>query len=114
MKNIKNMNKQRFLINCTTSWCGTDNDYPALAEKESDLYEYAEEIVVNNLLCYMDKDELAEELGILEEDYESDADYCAARDEINIRSYCDYTIESFTGTDEEWNSLINDSGVMVL
>ena len=103
------MNKQRFIITCTTEWCGMDSEFPALAEHESDLLEYADELAVNNLMSYMSMDDIAEDLGYNEEDYDPE-EWQDLLDSIEISSYVNYTIEPFEGTDEEWNELINYHG----
>lgn len=106
MNNIK----QRFIIHCTTDWCGIDNDYPALAKDESDLYDLADNLAVDNLMSYMSLDEIAEENGIIEDNYDDWEDYANDRDNIDITQYCRSNIELFDNTDEEWNNLINFYG----
>lgn len=103
------MNKQRFIITCTTDWCSMDNEFPALAENESDLWEYADELAVNNLMAYVSMDELAEYLGYYEDDYDPD-EWQILLDNIEISDYVRYTIEPFEGTNEGWNELIKYHG----
>lgn len=102
------MNKQRFIITCTTDWCGMDNEYLALADCEEDLEEYADELAVDNLMSYVSMDELAEDLGYYEDKYEGD--WQDLLDSIEPSNYVRSSIEPFEGTDEEWNELIKYYG----
>lgn len=104
------MNKKRFIIHCTTDWCGMDNDYPALADTEGYLYEFADDLAIDNILKYIDKFEIAEEEDIYEDDYDNYDDYLEAVDNVDISKYVRSTIEPFTGTDEEWNELVKENG----
>lgn len=84
-----------------------DNDYPALAEKESDLWEVADQLAIDNLYIYMSQEELAEECGIYEDDYEDSDEYQIAIEEINPEEYVNVTIEPFTGGDVDWQCLVS-------
>ena len=35
---------KRFLIHCSTAWCGMDNTFRIVAEKEEDLWELADQL----------------------------------------------------------------------
>lgn len=105
------MSKKRFIIHCSTDWCGMDNDYPALAEKESDLWDIADQLAIDNLYNYVSQNELAEDLGIYEEDYDDYDEYQAAVDEIDPMNYVSATIEPFEGGDVDWQYLIDENGI---
>ena len=103
-------NKQRFLINCTTNWCGMDNSYPVIAESEDKLYEYADNLAIDNLMSYIDLDEIAEEQGYYADEMEED-EYEKIKDNIELSEYVNYNIELFDGTEEEWKELCEYQGV---
>lgn len=103
------MSKKRFIIKVTTNWCGMDNDYPALAEKESDLWEVADQLAIDNLYAYMSQEELAEECCIYEDNYKDPDEYQSDVDSINPEDYVNATIELFTRGDVDWQCLVNDN-----
>ena len=41
---------KRFLIHCDTCWCGMDNTFRVLAEKESDVEDYTQEELIDNIV----------------------------------------------------------------
>lgn len=97
---------KRFLINVSTYWCGTDDIYRAEAESESDLEEVAAQLAYDNYSSYgLDKD-VAEEEGYDPEEM-TDKDWEIMWNHCDEAKYYDYTIEEFTGDDNEWNNYGN-------
>ena len=45
-------NLKRFLIHCSTAWCGMDDTFRAVAEKEEDLWELADQLAYENFMSY--------------------------------------------------------------
>ena len=43
---------KRFLIHCSTEWCGMDDTFRAVAEKEEDLWELADQLAYENFQMY--------------------------------------------------------------
>ena len=54
-------NLKRFLIHCSTAWCGMDDTYRAVAEKEEDLWEIADQLAYENFMSYGGPDLILEE-----------------------------------------------------
>lgn len=81
------MNK--YIIKCTTNWIGYDNYYAALAEKEEDLFETANELAYENYQMFGLEDQIAKYLGYdTEEMTESDWDNVYEQE----HEYYDYEI----------------------
>lgn len=68
----------RFLIHVSTNWCGMDDTVRAIADNEEDLYDLAEQLAYDNFESYN------------------------LWEEIDESNYYGYSIEEFTGDDEEW------------
>lgn len=94
--------KKRFLIYCTTNWCGMDNEYPVIAESEDQLWDLAEELAYNNFLDYDLWEDIAEDLGYNREEM-SDEEWEAFQSTVDESAYYSCHIEEFDGSDEEWN-----------
>ena len=91
-------NLKRFLIHCTTSWCGMDDTFRVLAEKEEDLWELADQLAYENFMSYGGPDLILEEYDTedlseeeIEAILETESDYYGA-----VIEECE--------NDEEWNS----------
>lgn len=96
------MNK-KFLVQCSTNWCGTDATYPVLAEAELDVEVLAEQLAYENLHSYdVDKD-IAEGEGYDVETM-TDEDWDVMWENCDESQYYTYSIEEFTGDEEEWKS----------
>jgi hypothetical protein len=93
-------NLKRFLIHCSTEWCGMDDTYRAVAEKEEDLWDLADQLAYDNFMSYggpdliLDdydtEDMTEEEIETILEDVDESAYYYSSIEERE-----DY---------EEWNS----------
>lgn len=92
-------NLKRFLIHCSTEWCGMDNTFRAMAEKEEDLWELADQLAYDNFMDYGGID-------LILEDYDTD-DLSEEEIETIIEGIneCDYYYASIEECkdDEEWN-----------
>ena len=97
---------KRFLINCTTNWCGEEETFSAFAEEESDLYSIAQELAYDNFNNYpgTGHDGILEDLFPEVEDYEYDDDMHEAAAAVE-EHYYSYTIEEWDEErdEEEWN-----------
>lgn len=86
---------KRFLIHVSTSWCGMDDTFRAMAENDYELDEIADQLAYENFQSYGCENDIAEEFGYDSDDME---------DELweQTSDYYHYTIEEFVGDDEEW------------
>ena len=93
---------KRFFIHCSTAWCGMDNTFRAIAEKEEDLWELADQMAYDNFMSYGGFEDILEDLGYDTEDLtvEEMEDILA---DIDESAYYGATIEECED-DEEWNS----------
>lgn len=103
------MNK--YIIVVDTSWCGTEASYPAMAEKEEDLYEVARELAYDNFSSYGFEDEIASEYGY-DPDNMDEVDWEDVWSHTDESDYYSYYIEEFQGTDEEWEELVNNGAII--
>lgn len=94
-------NLKRFLIHCSTAWCGMDNTFRAIANNEEDLYDLAEELAYDNFESYDLWEEVAKEEGYDPETM-TEEEWDILRDETDKFNYYGYNIEEFTGSEEEW------------
>lgn len=94
---------KRFLIHVSTSWCGMDDTFRAMAENDYELDEIADQLAYENFQSYGCEDDIAEEFGYDPDDME-DEDWGKLWEQTSERDYYHYTIEEFVGDDEEWNS----------
>ena len=97
---------KRYVIHCKTSWCGMDQDYGAEAESELDLDDTAEELSYDNWESYGGPQLHAELMGY-NVDHMDDEDWDRVYDDISENPSYSYSIEEFSGTEEEWNELDN-------
>ena len=93
-------NLKHFLIHCSTAWCGMDDTFRAVAEKEEDLWELADQLAYENFNSYGGTD-------LILEDYDTE-DWSEEEIDAFVADICecDYyyaTIEECED-DEEWNS----------
>lgn len=101
---------KRFFIHCDTCWCGMGNTFRVLAEKESDVEDYACDLAYENFLEYAGYDDILEDLGYdLEEISDEERDKVLS--EIQECDYWWYDIEECED-DEEWN--IYDDEITVI
>lgn len=54
--------KKKFIIKVDTNWCGEDNSFAAIAEKESELYDITDELSFSNFSDFGGITAIAEEL----------------------------------------------------
>lgn len=92
---------KRFIIHVETNWCGMWEDFRAVAEKESDLYDTAEDLSYDNYESHGCAEYVAEEQGY-EVSEMTDSDWSRLWEDVYEGDYYSYSIEEFTGTDEEW------------
>ena len=93
----------RFLINVTTNWCGMDQTYRAMAEKESDLWDLADELAYENFSSFDCADDIATEYGY-EPSEMTDGDWDRLWEDATESDYYSGWVEEFEGDDEEWES----------
>lgn len=96
---------KRFLVTCSTYWCGTDCTYSAIAESASDpfLVSSAAEAAYDNYMQYDFYDTILESEGY-DSDNMSEEDKSRAYDWIDESQYYTYDIEEYTGDDDDFNS----------
>lgn len=94
---------RKFLINVSTNWCGTDATYRAVAEYAEDLEDLAQELAIENLETYDYENLIAEDNGY-DPDEMNDHDWDELWRNTSESEYCDYSIEEFEGSDEEWDN----------
>lgn len=92
-------NLKRFLIHCSTEWCGMDDTFRAVAEKEEDLWELADQLAYENFNSYGGTD-------LILEDYDTE-DWSEEEIDAFVESICECeyyhaTIEECED-DDEWN-----------
>ena len=90
-------NLKRFLIHCSTKWCGMDDVFRAVAEKEEDLLELADQLAYENFQSYGGID-------LILEDYDLDN---LSEEEIDESAYYYASIEECED-DDEWNSYVGE------
>lgn len=54
--------KKKFIIIVSTNWCGEDNNFSAIADDESELWNLADELAYNNFSDFGGVNAIAEEL----------------------------------------------------
>lgn len=96
--------KNKFIIHCTTNWCGMDTEYRALANKEGELDELAQQLAYENYQSYDTGLEVLEEEGY-DIELMSEEQLEEAWENIDESLYYDYTIEPFEGSEEEWEEI---------
>lgn len=90
----------KYLVHCTTTFCGADNTYRVEAE-ENAIDQEAYNIAYNNFLAFFGVDDIAESEG-LDIDNPEDLEKC----EDLIDCYINYDFEEFKGSDEEWQTYL--------
>ena len=92
-------NLKRFFIHCSTEWCGMDDIFRAVAEKEEDLWELAEQLAYDNFMSYGGIDLVLEDYDL---DNLSEEEIDAIVEEIDESAYYYASIEECED-DDEWN-----------
>lgn len=97
-------NLKRFLIHCSTAWCGMDDTFRAVAEKEEDLWELADQLAYDNFMSYGGSD-------LILEDYDtenmSEDEIETILEDVEESDYYYVSIEECED-DEEWNSYLGE------
>ena len=93
---------KRFLIHCSTEWCGMDDTFRVVAEKEEDLWGLADQLAYENFIRYGGPDLILEEYDI--------EDLSEEEIEAILETEGDYYYASIEECedDEEWNSFGDD------
>ena len=97
-------NLKRFLIHCSTAWCGMDDTFRAVAEKEEDLWEIADQLAYDNFMSYGGPDLILDEYDT--EDMTEDEIETILED-VDESAYYYSSIEECED-DEEWNSYMGE------
>lgn len=63
---------KRFLIHVSTSWCGMDDTFRAMAENDYELDEIADQLAYENFQFYDCENDIAEEFGYDPDDMEDE------------------------------------------
>lgn len=95
---------KRFLIHCSTAWCGMDDTVRVVAEKEEDLWELADELAYENFMSYGGPDLILDEYDT--EDMSEDEIETILED-VDEPAYYYSSIEECED-DEEWNSYMGE------
>lgn len=96
---------KKFIITCDTQWCGTESQFRALAESESDLWDLAEELAFDNYSSFFDAQDILDDLGYDIDDL-SEEEIEAILDNVDETQFYDWKIEECN--DEEWDSFGDD------
>ena len=97
-------NLKRFLIHCSTAWCGMDDTFRAVAEKEEDLWDLADQLAYDNFMSYGGSDLILEDYDT--EDMSEDEIETILED-VEESDYYYASIEECED-DKEWNSYIGE------
>lgn len=100
------MSKKRFLIHCDTAWCGTYDTFRAVAEKEEDLWELADQLAYENFISHGGTSDILEDLGYNIEEL-SEEEIGDILEKIDESDYYYASVEECED-DEEWNSYNNE------
>ena len=95
-------NMKKFIITCNTKWCGTENQFRALAESEFDLDYLAENLSFDNYTDYFDAQDILDDLGYDIDDL-SEEEIDTILENLDEAEYYWYSIEECEN-EEEWNS----------
>lgn len=106
---MSEVNLKRFVIHVSTNWCGMDQEYPAVAESESAIWDLAEQLAYDNFQSYDLWVDIAAEYGY-DTDEMTDEDWDTLQSEVDEAEYYSSNIEEFNGDEEEWNDLVHDAG----
>ena len=91
---------KRFLIHCSTAWCGMDDIFRAVVEKEEDLWELADQLAYDNFMSYGGPELILDDYDTEDLSDEEIEDILANIDESE---YYGASIEECED-DEEWDS----------
>jgi hypothetical protein len=97
------METKRFIVHLETNWCGEGREFSAIAEEESDIWEYANQQAYENFESFDGFTSMMSDL--FEEPEGEDGEYSEEQLEEGYSQepgYYSYTIEEFTGDEEEW------------
>lgn len=86
-----------------------DQEYPAVAESESAIWDLAEQLAYDNFQSYDLWVDIAAEYGY-DTDEMTDEDWDTLQSEVDEAEYYSSNIEEFNGDEEEWNDLVHDAG----
>lgn len=98
-------NLKRFLIHCSTAWCGMDDTFRAVAEKEEDLWELADQLAYENFNSYGGTDLILEDYYDTENMSEDEIE--TILEDVEESDYYYASIEECEN-DEEWNSYLGE------
>lgn len=89
---------KKFIIEIGTNWCGEDEEYAALAEKESDLWDIAEQYAYDNFAAFGGFETLLEEEFGYKEEYSEEE-----MDEISLieGEYYSFSIKEVIDEEDE-------------
>lgn len=103
------MSFKKYILHVETYWCGEDNDYAIIADENSDIDNFCQDVAYNNFMEYSGFDEVLNTLFP-----EQDGIYTEEQiDEANDveGEYYSWTLEEFDENGEskwEWYELILD------
>ncbi len=95
---------KRFVINLDTNWCGESGSFRVVAENAEELEQLGYELAYENLQSYGHDYDMAENEGYEIADM-TDDDWDKFYENLSYSDYCDYSIEEFEGSDEEWEEI---------
>ena len=98
---VMSTNLKRFLIHCSTAWCGMDDTFRVVAEKEEDLWELADQLAYENFNSYGGTDLILEDYYDTEDMSEDEIE--TILEDVDESAYYYSSIEECED-DEEWNS----------
>ena len=98
-------NLKHFLIHCSTAWCGMDDTFRAVAKKEEDLWELADQLAYENFNSYGGTDLILEDYYDTENMSEDEIE--TILEDVEESDYYYASIEECED-DEEWNSYLGE------
>ena len=98
---VMSTNLKRFLIHCSTAWCGMNDTFRVVAEKEEDLWELADQLAYENFNSYGGTDLILEDYYDTEDMSEDEIE--TILEDVDESAYYYSSIEECED-DEEWNS----------
>lgn len=96
--------KDRFLITVGTAFRKSENLFRAIAENEFNLEDLANQLAYNNFISYGFDNEIAIDNGYDPSEM-TESDWDELWDFVDESEYYYYSIELFSGTNEEWNEI---------
>lgn len=92
------MNK--YLITCSTNWCGMDNSFTAIAKTQDELDSIANELAYENFTNFGGFDLILELLYPEEDEYTEDM----MEDAVEVEGeYYGFTIDLFDEDEDDWD-----------